>query len=137
MNKIAKFAIGFYALMIALPLGTIYIVTNQPPGTDDRAEAALRRVLQDPWVREIHFFPDQQLVCGQVKHAKSEWGFTPFAYSDRLGLTVSNNWNKEATESINRRYGCEFLTLAYSERWKSLFWGGEPGYYTDFDYPLN
>jgi len=129
MRKIAIFGVGIVAAMMAFGSLIDERAKNLRPDTLGRAEAALKNKLGHPSVREVHYFHGSNVVCGQVKHDASEWGFTPFAFSDKLGLTVSDIWGRNATENINKRYGCHFLTLANSDKWTSLFWGGES---TDF-----
>lgn len=103
------------------------VPTAPTPALVNDARAAMRSDLKFAQVKEVHFLSGEGSVCGLVIHAESEIGWVPFAYSHKLGLSVAQVWGRREPENLNKRYGCQFLPLAYTDEWKTPFWGGERG----------
>jgi len=121
-----------FAILSGLILLGSRLENSQPsadtlPELVSDAKAALRMDLENPEVSELHYFRETGIVCGLVNHRESAIGRAPFAYSHQLGLTVAPVWGKNEPEEINKRYGCNFLPIAYTNDWKSPFWGGDAG----------
>lgn len=126
--KVAAIGIGTSVTGLALIGSNVRVQDrHELPSPFGEAKDALRVELVAPEVKELHYFAKTDLVCGLVKHKEAEVGIVPFAYTRKLGLAVAPVWGRDEPEKLNRRYGCDFLPLAYSDRWVSLFWGGAMG----------
>jgi len=129
MGKLKMGCVGIAAIFVGLMFIGAQIPHERPYSSSplEDAKAAIRLKLENSEVRELHYFEAAGVVCGQVKHDKSDVGFAPFAYSHKLGLSVAKVWGRNEPEELNKQYGCSFLPIAYSDEWKSPFWGGPRG----------
>jgi hypothetical protein len=119
------------AIVIGLSQIGADVSTQEPqpsvsPPLDD-ARAAIRSKLKLAAIKEVHLISPGGTVCGLINHKGSKVGWAPFAYNHELGLAVAEVWGLKQPENLNKLYGCHFLPLAYTDEWKTPFWGGEGG----------